>query len=192
MKKGTRVQVTIVIDTQLPEYRHSREIEASGSSQMNMTHLFARHVEDMEVFQATWASDILQTQQTQRQEYRSFVIELYQEYQQRLAALSHEKNLKPEDVLLEAEKNLDGKDIVSVAAERVRQTSVRKSVDSPLNDRSPQDQRRPRQDSSASAMSNVSSTSTSANDHQQSPNSENKDKVTKDMDDNIRIPIHLQ
>ncbi|CDH50293.1 hypothetical protein RO3G_12904 [Lichtheimia corymbifera JMRC:FSU:9682] len=162
------------------EERHNREIEASGSSQMNMTHLFARHVEDMEVFQATWASDILQTQQTQRQEYRSFVIELYQEYQQRLAALSDEKDLKPEDVLLEAEKNLDGKDIVSVAAERVRQTSVRKSVDSPLNDRSPQDHRRPRQDSSASAMSHVSSTSTSGNgDHQQSPNSDGKDKFQK-------------
>lgn len=153
---------------------------------MNMTHLFARHVEDMEVFQATWASDILQTQQTQRQEYRSFVIELYQEYQQRLAALSDEKDLKPEDVLLEAEKNLDGKDIVSVAAERVRQTSVRKSVDSPLNDRSPQDHRRPRQDSSASAMSHVSSTSTSGNgDHQQSPNSDGKDKVINHIYDTM-------
>ncbi|KAI7886679.1 hypothetical protein K492DRAFT_155950 [Lichtheimia hyalospora FSU 10163] len=159
------------------EERHNREIEASGSSQTNMTHLFARHVEDMEVFQATWASDILQTQQTQRQEYRSFVIELYQEYQQRLAALSDEKNLKPEDVLLEVEKNLDGKDIVSVAAERVRQTSVRKSIDSPLNDRSPQDQRRPRQDSSASAISHVSSTSTSGN--EQSPNADNKDKFQR-------------
>ena len=169
--------VTMVIGTQLATNRHNREIEASGSSQMNMTHLFARHVEDMEVFLATWASDILQTQQTQRQEYRSFVIELYQEYQQRLAALSDEKNLKPEDVLLEAEKNLDGKDIVSVAAERVRQTSVRKSIDSPLNDRSPQDHRRPRQDSSASAISHVSSTSTSGN--EQSPNADNKDKVTK-------------
>ncbi|KAI7860230.1 hypothetical protein BDC45DRAFT_493946 [Circinella umbellata] len=91
-----------------------------------MTHLFARHVEDMELFQATWASNILQTQQTQRREYRDFVIELYREYQQRLAALSNEKNLKPEDTLIEAERNLDGKDIVKVAAERIKENDVKR------------------------------------------------------------------
>ena len=91
-----------------------------------MTHLFAKHVEDMEIFQATWASEILQTQQTQRREYRAFVIELYREYQQRLAALSNEKNLKPEDTLIEAEKNLDGKDIVKVAAERIKENDVKR------------------------------------------------------------------
>ncbi|KAI8143621.1 hypothetical protein BJV82DRAFT_611127 [Fennellomyces sp. T-0311] len=107
------------------EARQYREIESSPGSP-NMTHLFARHVEDMEVFQATHASDILQTQQTQRREYRAFVIELYREYQQRLAALSDEKNLKPEDALIEAERALDGKDIVKVAAERMKESDVKR------------------------------------------------------------------
>lgn len=83
-----------------------------------MTTIFTRQVEEMEVFQATWQSDILQTQQTQRQEYREFVIELYREYQSRLASLSDEQHLKPQDI---AEKKLDGKEMVAAAASRVRQ-----------------------------------------------------------------------
>ncbi|KAI9269203.1 hypothetical protein BDA99DRAFT_417379, partial [Phascolomyces articulosus] len=131
--------------------RHNREIETSPGSP-NMTHLFARHVEDMEVFQATWASDILQTQQTQRREYRAFVIELYREYQQRLVTLSNEKNLKPEDTLIEAEKNLDGKDIVKVAAERMKENDVK----------------RRRQSSSATSLaSGVSSSNTNTEQQQQ-------------------------
>lgn len=50
----------------------------------NRNHLFAQHVEEMEVKQATFASDMLQTQQSQRQEYRDFVMELYREYQLRI------------------------------------------------------------------------------------------------------------
>jgi hypothetical protein len=95
-----------------------------------MTTIFTRQVEEMEVFQATWQSDILQTQQTQRQEYREFVIELYREYQSRLASLSDEQHLKSEDNALglmavaataAAEKKLDGKEMVAAAAGRVRQ-----------------------------------------------------------------------
>ncbi|KAL0095865.1 hypothetical protein J3Q64DRAFT_1629430 [Phycomyces blakesleeanus] len=116
---------------------HSRDIDPSFSPS-NMTHhinhnhnqqqqhnhlssLFARHTEEMEVLQATWASDLLQTQQTQRQEYRDFVIELYREYQLRLASLTDENNLKPEDTLAMAEKKLDGKEIIAAAAGRIPQ-----------------------------------------------------------------------
>ncbi|KAI7907621.1 uncharacterized protein BX663DRAFT_547320 [Cokeromyces recurvatus] len=83
----------------------------------NMTTLFTRQVEEMEVFQATWQSEIMQTQQTQRQEYRDFVIELYRAYQSTLASLSDSEHLKPEDTL----KKLDGKEIVAIAANRMRQ-----------------------------------------------------------------------
>lgn len=92
--------------------RHTNEME---SSPVNMTSIFTRHVEEMELFQATWQSDLLQTQQTQRQEYREFVIELYREYQTKIASLSDEKR----DLLI-AEKKLDGKEIVEAAASRVK------------------------------------------------------------------------
>jgi hypothetical protein len=95
--------------------------QASTNNNSNMTTIFTRQVEEMEVFQATWQSDILQTQQTQRQEYREFVIELYREYQSRLTSLSDEQHLKPEDTLAVAEKKLDGKEMVAAAASRVRQ-----------------------------------------------------------------------
>ncbi|KAF1804441.1 hypothetical protein FB192DRAFT_1339166 [Mucor lusitanicus] len=128
--------------------RQAQEIESASSSSTSlagspnsnthhnnnsndMTTIFTRQVEEMEVFQATWQSDILQTQQTQRQEYREFVIELYKEYQSRLASLSDEQqHLKAEDNALGvlavantavAEKKLDGKEMVAAAASRVRQ-----------------------------------------------------------------------
>ncbi|KAI7866040.1 hypothetical protein BDF14DRAFT_1882937 [Spinellus fusiger] len=103
--------------------RHAQDIEpTSGSSPSNMTHLFASHVEDMEVFQATWASDLLQAQQTQRQEYRDFVIELYREYQFRLASLTDGNSGRPEDdTLVMAGKKLDGKEIIATAAGRIPQ-----------------------------------------------------------------------
>lgn len=130
---------------QLYEIRQAQEIESASSSSASvtgsptsntqnnsndMTTIFTRQVEEMEVFQATWQSDILQTQQTQRQEYREFVIELYREYQSRLASLSDEQHLKSEDNALgvmavaataAAEKKLDGKEMVAAAAGRVRQ-----------------------------------------------------------------------
>ncbi|CAO3698796.1 unnamed protein product [Rhizopus microsporus] len=79
--------------------RHAKEIESSSA---NMTSLFTRHVEELELFEATWQSDILQLQQTQRQEYREFVIELYREYQNR------------------SEEKPDGKEMVEAAASRVK------------------------------------------------------------------------
>ncbi|KAI9474059.1 MAG: hypothetical protein EXX96DRAFT_541704 [Benjaminiella poitrasii] len=92
----------------------------SSTNSSNMTTIFTRQVEEMEIFQATWQSEIMQAQQTQRQEYREFVIELYREYQSRLASLSDEEHLKPEDTLVLAEKKLDGKEIVAAAANHMR------------------------------------------------------------------------
>lgn len=92
----------------------------SSKANNNMTTIFTRQVEEMEIFQATWQSDIMQTQQTQRQEYREFVIELYREYQSRLASLSEEEKEDNTSVVA-AEKKLDGKEIVAAAASRVKQ-----------------------------------------------------------------------
>lgn len=80
-----------------------------------MNTILARHAEEIEIIQATWQSDILRTQQTQRQEYREFVIELYREYQSRLASISKD------NALVGIEKKLDGEEIVAAAAGRARQ-----------------------------------------------------------------------
>ncbi|CEP15593.1 hypothetical protein [Parasitella parasitica] len=136
--------------------RQAQEIESASASSTaatgppnssaqvssDLTAIFTRQVEEMELFQATWQSDILQTQQTQRQEYREFVIELYKEYQSRLASLSDEQHLKSQDHTLglmavantaEAEKKLDGKEMVAAAASRVRQWDANhRGVDSEM------------------------------------------------------------
>ncbi|KAG0186852.1 hypothetical protein DFQ28_007213 [Apophysomyces sp. BC1034] len=150
--------------------RHAREIESSPQTQTNMTSLFTRHVEEIELFRATWDSDILQTQQTQRREYREFVIELYREYQLRLAALSNEKHLLPEDALAVAGKQLDGKEIIAAAAGRVRQWTSGSHKDgstSTNSDNQPTEVTSPltrrRQSSSASYSSQHSHQSASPN-----------------------------
>lgn len=128
-----------------------------------MTHLFSRQVEEREVFQATWESEILQTQETQRREYRAFVIELYREYQQRLGLLPDNNT---EETLNEAEKKLDGKEIVKAAADRIQQsldkTKKRSgSTSSNATDDQSSSNRR-RQSSSASMFSQLSSSSSDA------------------------------
>ncbi|KAI8351802.1 hypothetical protein EDC96DRAFT_288966 [Choanephora cucurbitarum] len=93
-----------------------------SNTNSNMTTLFTRQVEEMEIFQATWQSDILQMRQTQRHQYREFVIELYQEYQARLASLTDEQQmLRLEDTLAMAEKKIDGKELMAAAASRIKQ-----------------------------------------------------------------------
>ncbi|KAI9251569.1 hypothetical protein BY458DRAFT_523892 [Sporodiniella umbellata] len=93
------------------EVRQANELENT----LHMTTVFPRHVEEMELFRATWQSNILQTQQTQRQEYRAFVVELYREYQSRTALCSEEKQNQQT-----TERKLDGKEMVEVAASRVQ------------------------------------------------------------------------
>ncbi|KAI8062531.1 hypothetical protein BC940DRAFT_308481 [Gongronella butleri] len=81
--------------------RHAQEMEAP---QHNMTHLFTKHVEEMELAQATYASDVLQLQQSQRQEYCEFVMELHREYMLRAPANN---------------KAIHSKDLIAAAASRV-------------------------------------------------------------------------
>ncbi|KAI8365259.1 uncharacterized protein BYT42DRAFT_550150 [Radiomyces spectabilis] len=127
------------------ESRHAREIESSssqGPAQQSMTNVFARHVEELELFQATMASDIHQTQQTQRHEYREFVVELYREYQARLSTLSdNDRHQQLEDALAVAEKTLDGKEIVATVAARMRQWTHKKEGTSIHSQRSQRSQK---------------------------------------------------
>ncbi len=111
-KQGNLLNLLVNISFISLYNRHANEIENSSA---NMTSIFTRHVEEMELFQATWQSDLLQTQQTQREEYREFVIELYREYQSRLANMSDEQR----DALI-VDKKLDGKELVEIAASRVK------------------------------------------------------------------------
>ncbi|KAI8096929.1 uncharacterized protein BX664DRAFT_325210 [Halteromyces radiatus] len=93
--------------------RQAQEME--GPQLQNRTHLFAKHVEEMEIMQATFASDVLQTQTSQRQYYRDFVMELYREYQLRTDVTI------PDDAssLSKSSASLvDGKDLVATAASR--------------------------------------------------------------------------
>ncbi|CAO3593403.1 unnamed protein product [Absidia cylindrospora] len=105
--------------------RQAQEME--GTQSQNGSHLFVQHVEEMEIKQATFASDILQTQQSQRQEYRDFVMELYREYQMRTSALYENNNSDDNTQLnsdatgskMEIAKSIDGKDLVTTAANRI-------------------------------------------------------------------------
>ncbi|KAI8083759.1 hypothetical protein BDF21DRAFT_437960 [Thamnidium elegans] len=146
--------------------RHALEIESSSSNNVppspnnNMTTIFTRQVEEAEIFQATWQSDILQTQQMQRNEYREFVIELYREYQSRLSNMSDEKQ---QDAL--AMSKLDGKEIVAVAAGRVRQWDPPTNGSVTSNESS--NPTRPRTGSLASSLGSIQlpvTTATTTND----------------------------
>ncbi|KAI8988888.1 hypothetical protein BDB01DRAFT_848996 [Pilobolus umbonatus] len=116
--------------------RHMKEAETAAATtpQVNMTTIINRQMEEMELFQATWQSEILQTQKTQRIEYREFVIELYKEYQARIASLSLEQHMESEDMLMMAEK-LDGKEIVAAAAGRVQHWNKKEDTTVPSKPR---------------------------------------------------------
>ncbi|KAI9361978.1 hypothetical protein BD770DRAFT_360710 [Pilaira anomala] len=141
--------------------RHGLEIEGSSN---NPTTLFTRQVEETEMFQATWQSDILQVQQTQRQEYREFVIELYREYQSRLSHLSDEKQ---QDVLTK----LDGKEIVAVAAGRVKQSDTHQANDGSIKSHESSSKARLSHNSSSHDLVRTSSSPESIESTLQSPQS---------------------
>ncbi|ORY99737.1 hypothetical protein BCR42DRAFT_497288 [Absidia repens] len=166
--------------------RQAQEME--GAQSQNGSHLFVQHVEEMEIKQATFASDILQTQQSQRQEYRDFVMELYREYQMRTSALYENSNSDDNTQLnsaspttstgskVEIAKSIDGKDLVTTAANRIwkKDTGSSSSSSSFSLSSSPsttkqsyseqhqqQQPRRQRQDSTTSRLSQQSMTSDS-------------------------------
>ncbi|ORX56961.1 hypothetical protein DM01DRAFT_1268375, partial [Hesseltinella vesiculosa] len=79
----------------------------------NMNH-FTNHVEELELAQATYASDVLQLQQSQRQEYCDFVMELYREYLLRTSSLTDQSSSTTDPI-----KTMAAKDLITTAAARV-------------------------------------------------------------------------
>ncbi|KAL1919277.1 uncharacterized protein VTP21DRAFT_1969 [Calcarisporiella thermophila] len=95
--------------------RHGREMEMAVDSgkEGGLTQYFARHVEEMEVAQATWASEIEQLQASQRAEYREFVLKLYEAHEAYLNRQTH--------VNANSQENLEqiGKEIISSAMSKL-------------------------------------------------------------------------
>ncbi|KAG2212410.1 hypothetical protein INT47_001771 [Mucor saturninus] len=105
------------------------ELLASGEDEFMQKLEAGATEEEIQAFQLACQSDISHTQQTQRQEYREFVIELYREYQSRLTLLP---DLKLQDDALALSK-LDGKEIVDTAARRVRRFEPHMDSQHPAN-----------------------------------------------------------
>lgn len=99
--------------------RHEREMEESyvGSQP---TYLITQQVEELEVCQATWASDIHETQITQKREYRDFIAQLYQEYQNRLAQSAQDTSSNANNGSSKPTEAVDGKEIVSAAISKMK------------------------------------------------------------------------
>ncbi|ORY04336.1 hypothetical protein K493DRAFT_297041 [Basidiobolus meristosporus CBS 931.73] len=79
--------------------RHAIRMERAverGNYEQDFTNLVSRHVEEMEVAQATWGSTLEETKASQRQEFTNFVRILYSKHQEKLAEYENHQ-LRAED-----------------------------------------------------------------------------------------------
>ncbi|KAF9576433.1 hypothetical protein EC968_008728 [Mortierella alpina] len=102
--------------------RHNNAL-AGETPQRGLTHLMTRHIESMEVAQATWNSQLDDLQAAQRSKYQEFILELYAIYKRR------QLNPCPLDSrsthgVPNSTMQLDGKDMV---AEAMRTIGARRS-----------------------------------------------------------------
>ncbi|CAO3563295.1 unnamed protein product [Mortierella alpina] len=95
--------------------RHNNAL-AGETPQRGLTHLMTRHIESMEVAQATWNSQLDDLQSTQRSKYQEFILELYAIYKRR--------QFNPSSSDSGPVVPLDGKDMV---AEAMRTIGARRS-----------------------------------------------------------------
>ncbi|KAF9965422.1 hypothetical protein BGZ70_004886 [Mortierella alpina] len=86
--------------------RHNNAL-AGETPQRGLTHLMTRHIESMEVAQATWNSQLDDLQSTQRSKYQEFILELYAIYKRR--------QFNPSSSDSGPTLPLDGKDMVAEA-----------------------------------------------------------------------------
>ncbi|KAF9996583.1 hypothetical protein BGZ65_007833, partial [Modicella reniformis] len=112
--------------------RHNTAL-ASEAPQRNLTNLMTRHIERMEVAQATWNSQLDDLQSAQRSKYQEFVLELYAIYKRR--RLQAEHNAQKD--LANNQQLFDGNDMVSetlrTIGERQRSNVERTSPDGTYN-----------------------------------------------------------
>ncbi|KAG0271837.1 hypothetical protein BGZ95_000304, partial [Linnemannia exigua] len=109
--------------------RHNN-ILAAEAPQRNLTQLITRHIERMEVSQATWNSQLDDLQSMQRSKYQEFILELYAIYKRRQLNPHHRDipNRSTNELA-----PLDGKEMV---AEAMRTIGARQSnVDGTPSDR---------------------------------------------------------
>ncbi|KAG9300615.1 hypothetical protein G9A89_005215 [Geosiphon pyriformis] len=90
-------------DKELTELRHRHRREMDNGTENEITHLLTSHVEELEMSEAMWASQLDQTQRSQKSEYCEFVHVLYEAHQR----LLHQNSNDPSWMY-----RLDGKDIV--------------------------------------------------------------------------------
>ncbi|KAF9134512.1 hypothetical protein BGW39_006777 [Mortierella sp. 14UC] len=110
--------------------RHNN-ILAAEAPQRNLTQLMTRHIERMEVSQATWNSQLDDLQSMQRSKYQEFILELYAIYRRRQLYHSHKDTSNGSANGLAP---LDGKEMV---AEAMRTIGTRQSnVDGTPSDQS--------------------------------------------------------
>ncbi|KAF9087830.1 hypothetical protein BGX23_007840 [Mortierella sp. AD031] len=102
--------------------RHNNILAAEGP-QRNLTQLMTRHIERMEVSQATWNSQLDDLQSMQRSKYQEFILELYAIYKRRQLNL-HRKDQGVPNGATNGLASLDGKDMV---AEAMRTIGARQS-----------------------------------------------------------------
>ncbi|KAK3845411.1 MAG: hypothetical protein J3R72DRAFT_29358 [Linnemannia gamsii] len=111
--------------------RHNN-ILAAEAPQRNLTQLMTRHIERMEVSQATWNSQLDDLQSMQRSKYQEFILELYAIYKRRQLNPHHRDMPNGSANGLP----LDGKEMV---AEAMRTIGARQSnVDGTPSDRAQQ------------------------------------------------------
>ncbi|GJJ72322.1 hypothetical protein EMPS_04679 [Entomortierella parvispora] len=99
------------------QIKHNQAI-ANEQSQRGQQILTTRHVERMQVAQATWNSQLDDLQTFQRSKYREFILELYSIYKRQQPSTSRSKGKEPAK---SAPENgpLDGKDMVAEALKAV-------------------------------------------------------------------------
>ncbi|KAF9152000.1 hypothetical protein BG015_005938 [Linnemannia schmuckeri] len=102
--------------------RH-HNILAAEAPQRNLTQLMTRHIERIEVSQATWNSQLDDLQSMQRSKYQEFILELYAIYKRQQLNPPHKNTLNGNADGLAA---LDGKQMVAEAMRTIgaRQSNV--------------------------------------------------------------------
>jgi hypothetical protein len=121
--------------------RQAKEMESAN----DITDVFNKQLEEMEEFQEKWQNIITQMQHTQRQEYREFVIELYNEYRARIAALLDKESVNA------SIKQLDGKEIAATVIKRMEHNDGDEKVKEEITNKT------------SSVVSSKGSSSTSSN-----------------------------
>ncbi|KAJ3299844.1 hypothetical protein HK104_006581 [Borealophlyctis nickersoniae] len=107
--------------------RHAQEMENivdAGDSGTGFSNLVARHVEEVEMLQATWASELHEIHASQRREYRDFVVKVYEELLWRKTPSKENEDLSANHSLVDiaAQPAGERKAVVSAAIRKLERS----------------------------------------------------------------------